>query len=102
MPMPLGRLRATVKERPERRLMSDATTARDLSPRTNRILAGLTDQELEQFSRDGQRIYLEPKAPMIQPNQPITVVDFPLYGLASQLAVLADGSMVEVGPIGSE
>jgi CRP-like cAMP-binding protein len=49
-----------------------------------------------------ERVQLEPKAPMVQANEPITVVDFPLHGVASQLATMQDGTTVEVGPLGRE
>jgi CRP-like cAMP-binding protein len=39
---------------------------------------------------------------MVEANRPITVVDFPLHGVASQLATMQDGTTVEVGPIGRE
>jgi CRP-like cAMP-binding protein len=70
--------------------------------RANRILAGLTDADIEELSSELQRVYLEPKTPMIDANQPIEVVDFPLYGVASQLATMRDGTTVVVGPIGRE
>ena len=68
----------------------------------NRLLAMLTDAEFEAIEGNLQRTDLPPKAPMIQANQAIDVVDFPLYGVASQLATMRDGTVVEVGPIGRE
>jgi hypothetical protein len=65
----------------------DNDTRDGLGPRTNRLLAMLTDAEYDEI-----RDKLEP----------ITVVDFPLYGVASQLATMRDGSVVEVGPVGRE
>jgi CRP-like cAMP-binding protein len=73
-----------------------------ISPRANRLLAALSDDEYEQLSGTLQRDYLEPKSPMIAAHEPITVVDFPLYGVASQLATMQDGTTVEVGPVGRE
>src|SRR3954467_3635907 len=73
-----------------------------VSPRFNRILAALSDEDFEQISRDLDRQYMEIKAPMVQANAPIDVVDFPLHGLASQVATMRDGTTVEVGPIGRE
>lgn len=73
-----------------------------VSPRFNRVLAGLSDEDFELLSGDLDRVLLEMKTPMIRANQPITVVDFPLYGVASQLATMHDGNTVEVGPIGRE
>jgi CRP-like cAMP-binding protein len=73
-----------------------------VSPRANRIIAALSDDDYESMSRDLQRLYLPQKSPMIDANQPITVVDFPLHGLASQVATMQDGTTVEVGPIGRE
>jgi hypothetical protein len=73
-----------------------------VSPRFNRILAALSDKDFERISRDLDREYLEIKAPMVTANAPIEVVDFPLFGLASQVAAMRDGTTVEVGPIGRE
>lgn len=81
--------------------MADATRP-PVSPRYNRILAALTDGEYDRLRPDFDLVYLDMKAPMVQANEPITVVDFPLYGVASQLATMRDGTMVEVGPIGRE
>lgn len=77
-------------------------SGRPVSPRANRIFAALSDDEYEQIAGGVERVYLDAKAPMVRANQPITVVDFPLYGVASQLATMADGTMVEVGLIGRE
>jgi CRP-like cAMP-binding protein len=73
-----------------------------ISPRANRILAGLSDEEYKQLSPELERVYLEAKDAMVTANRPIEVVDFPLYGVASQLAMMKDGTTVEVGPIGRE
>src|SRR5262245_50021973 len=71
-------------------------------PRANRILAVLSDREFEEIEPNLQRLYMEPTAPMVQAHQPISVVDFPLHGVASQIATMRDGTTVEVGPIGRE
>jgi CRP-like cAMP-binding protein len=73
-----------------------------LSARANRLLAMLSDAEFDALAGEFERVLLEPKAPMVQANQPIRVVDFPLYGVASQLATMQDGNTVEVGPVGRE
>jgi CRP-like cAMP-binding protein len=73
-----------------------------ISPRFNRILAALSDEDFERISRDLDRQYMEIKTPMVTANAPIDVVDFPLFGVASQLATMRDGTTVEVGPIGRE
>ena len=73
-----------------------------VSPRFNRILAALSDEDFERISRDLDREYLEIRAPMVTANAPIEIVDFPLYGLASQVATMRDGTTVEVGPLGRE
>ena len=62
----------------------------------------LDDAEFEQLAPSLERMRLEAKTPMIRANEPITVVDFPLHGVASQLATMQDGTTVEVGPIGRE
>jgi hypothetical protein len=73
-----------------------------LPARANRLLAMLTDAEYDAVAGEFERVMLEAKAPMVQADQPIRVVDFPLYGVASQLATMQDGTTVEVGPIGRE
>src|SRR5689334_18680092 len=80
----------------------DNTDPAVVTPRMNRILAAIPDEDFERILPVLKRIYLEQKSPMIQANQPIAVVDFPLYGLASQVATMQDGTTVEVGPIGRE
>lgn len=80
--------------------MQSANT--QISPRYNRLLRALPDDEYAHIELLLERVYLEPKAPMVAPNQPIETVDFVLYGVASQLAVMQDGNSVEVGPIGRE
>jgi CRP-like cAMP-binding protein len=70
--------------------------------RANRLLAMLKDAEYDRLAGDFERVQLEPKAPMVRANEPITVVDFPLHGVASQLATMRDGTTVEVGPVGRE
>ena len=79
-----------------------ADTDHTVPPRANRLLAGLSDEEFEQLRPELQRTFLEPKARMVVANEPITVVDFPLYGVASQIATMKDGTTVEVGPVGRE
>jgi hypothetical protein len=73
-----------------------------VSPRTNRILAMLDEAEYEEILPMLERQDMPMKEPMVAANQPITIVDFPLYGVASQLATMRDGNLVEVGPIGRE
>jgi len=79
--------------------MADQTP---VPPQLNRLLAALTPDEYAQIEPRLERVWLEPKAPMIAANRPIEVVDFVLHGVASQLAMMQDGSSVEVGPIGRE
>jgi hypothetical protein len=75
---------------------------RPVSPRMNRLIGALSDDEYEQIAGGIDRVFLDVKAPMVAANQPITVVDFPLYGVGSQLATMRDGTTVEVGPLGRE
>jgi CRP-like cAMP-binding protein len=70
--------------------------------RANRILAALSDEEFAELEPELKRVYLEVKAPMVAAHEPIQVVDFPLHGVASQIATMSDGTTVEVGPIGRE
>lgn len=73
-----------------------------ISPRMNRLLRALSDDEYGQIEPELKVVRLDVKAPMVEANRPISVVDFPLHGVASQLAVMGDGRIVEVGPIGRE
>src|SRR5262245_50726596 len=73
-----------------------------VSPRANRLLALMDDDEYARFAGDLERVVMEPKQPMVQANRPIEVVDFILHGVGSQLATMWDGTTVEVGPIGRE
>src|SRR5689334_14860552 len=73
-----------------------------ISPRANRILAALSGEDYEIIAGDFERRYLPQRSPMIAANEPIARVDFPLHGLASQVATMLDGTTVEVGPIGRE
>jgi hypothetical protein len=73
-----------------------------ITVRSNRLLAMMTDAEFADMERDLERVELNQKDPMVNANEPIAVVDFPLYGVASQLATMRDGTTVEVGPIGRE
>jgi CRP-like cAMP-binding protein len=83
-------------------MVVDPLTNQDIGPRMNRLLAMLTDAEYDWLGDKLERVELTARVPMVRANQPITAVDFPLYGVASQLATMRDGNVVEVGPVGRE
>jgi CRP-like cAMP-binding protein len=82
--------------------VNNRDVAAELTPRANRLLGGLSEDDYDQIARRLERVYLDVKAPMVHADEPIEIVDFPLYGVASQLATMSDGTTVEVGPIGRE
>jgi CRP-like cAMP-binding protein len=83
-------------------VLADTDTDHRVPPTANRLLGMLSSDEFRDLEADLQRVELQAKAPMIAANEPIVVVDFPLHGVASQLATMQDGTRVEVGPVGRE
>jgi hypothetical protein len=81
--------------------MSDSSRP-PVSPRLNRLIAGLSDDDYALLTPHFDVVYLDQRSRMISANAPIEVVDFPLYGVGSQLATMRDGTTVEVGPVGRE
>jgi CRP-like cAMP-binding protein len=74
----------------------------DNNPRANRLLAALPAAEYERLLPYLESVHMEIKFPLYEPDVPIEYVYFPIAGVASILAVMADGTLVEVGTIGNE
>jgi len=70
--------------------------------RRNRILAGLADSELERLAPQLERCVLEHRQVLIDVNEPIGYVHFPVRGLASLIMGTMNGFTVEVAMVGSE
>jgi CRP-like cAMP-binding protein len=68
----------------------------------NRLLAALPPEDLEALRPHMDEITLELHTPLIEPNEPIEYVIFPLTCLGSLVTVLEDGSTVEAGTVGYE
>lgn len=70
--------------------------------RQNLILAGLTDIELERLAPQLERYPLERRQVLIEINEPIAHVYFPVRGLASLIMGTMNGFTVEVAMVGNE
>jgi CRP-like cAMP-binding protein len=68
----------------------------------NRILAGLPADEQERLRPHLERLHLEHKQVLVEPNRPIEFVYFPEDAMVSVLSMMADGSAVEAATIGRE
>lgn len=66
----------------------------------NLLLARLPDAELAALAADAEIVTLERPRMLVEPNQPIRDVWFPINCLASLVTLLADGSSVESGAVG--
>jgi CRP-like cAMP-binding protein len=90
----------------KRRSPSQSSTVRGtpLGPDgiANRLLAALPAEDYERLSAALDVISLPLKQFLHKPSEPIDYVYFPGGGFCSELAVLADGGMVEVATIGNE
>jgi CRP-like cAMP-binding protein len=72
------------------------------APRTNRLLARMSDNTLQRLRPHLQRVPLEVPQVLYKPLAPIDYVYFPDRGVLSALAIMTDGSAIEVGNIGNE
>ena len=68
----------------------------------NRLLAALPADELAEIEPHLTRVTFRPGALLSDPWQPIAVVVFPEDCVVSQLSVMADGSAIETGTVGSD
>jgi CRP-like cAMP-binding protein len=70
--------------------------------RTNRLLAALPPTEYAALAAHLTVVHPPNGATLYGPGEPIAQVYFPLTGVASVIATMADGAMVEAGTIGRE
>lgn len=68
----------------------------------NRLLTGLTSEELERLHPHLEEVSLSYGQVIILPDEPIEFVYFPLNSLLSLVTVMEDGSTVEASSIGRE
>ena len=71
-------------------------------PILNDILNGITASEFDGFRSDLRRVPLRQKQVLHEPGTPFRYVHFVESGLASVVAVMKDGRMVEVRMVGRE
>jgi CRP-like cAMP-binding protein len=68
----------------------------------NQILAALPKRQLARLAPSLERVTLESKDVLFDPDQPITHVYFPEDCLISIVGIMADGSAVETATVGQE
>ncbi len=68
----------------------------------NHLLQLLPDAERERLLFTMKRVTTEHGDVVFESNQPITHVDFPLYGVISIVVVMEEGGTAEVGTVGNE
>jgi CRP-like cAMP-binding protein len=73
-----------------------------LEPSENLLLAALPPEDYQRLLPNLEVLQMEIKHILYDVNKPIEYVYFPLRGMASMLAVLKDGILVEVGTVGNE
>ena len=71
-------------------------------PPRNRLLAALPSEELEQVRPHLERVYLEQRDVLYDPEIPIDYVYFPETAIISLVSNMSDGGTVEVGTAGCE
>jgi CRP-like cAMP-binding protein len=71
-------------------------------PRGNRLLGALADKELERLRPHLETVSLGLKDVLVEPDEPIEHVYFPINSACSIIATMGDGQEVEVGTIGNE
>ena len=73
-----------------------------IDPGRNPLLAALPPEERELLEPGLEPVELTLKLTLEEPGRPIAHIWFPSHGVASMVAEMADGSMVEVATIGRE
>ncbi|HKG90724.1 MAG TPA: Crp/Fnr family transcriptional regulator [Gemmatimonadaceae bacterium] len=68
----------------------------------NRLLGALPESDLARLARSLERIALEPRAVLFDPDRPIEHVYFPEDCVGSIVGIMADGSAVETATVGRE
>src|SRR5262245_956827 len=76
--------------------------ADDRSAPQSRLLAALPSAVLKDLEPALERVFLEQKRVLYEANQPIEHVYFPQEGMVSILAIMHDGTAVEVATVGNE
>lgn len=71
-------------------------------PTTNRLLAALPQEDYARLAPHLEVVDLAFKELIYRPDEPIRFVYFPLDGVVSLLATMADGAAVEVASVGRE
>jgi CRP-like cAMP-binding protein len=79
-----------------------ATTGRDIDPRANRLLAGLSDDELQRILPALEPVRLPRPTELEGANEDIRFVYFPTSGVASIVAIDESGESVDTAMIGKE
>jgi len=80
--------------------MSTADTGRALG--ANRLLNALLLEERDQLMRQMERVSLDFKQVIYEPNERIQYVYFPINAVISLLVLMEDGRLVEFGSVGKE
>jgi len=80
---------------------ADRSLPKGSAPR-NRILAALPKSQLARLAPSLERVTLEAREILFDPDEPIKHVYFPEDCLASIVGVMADGSAVETATVGQE
>jgi CRP-like cAMP-binding protein len=79
-----------------------ATGGRDIDPRANRLLRGLSDAELERIRPALEPVHLPRPTELEAANEDIRFVYFPTTGIASIVAIDESGESVDTAMIGRE
>jgi CRP-like cAMP-binding protein len=74
----------------------------DTGERDNLLLAAIPLDERERLQRFMQHVELESDDTLIEPDEPIRNIYFPIDLVTSTIQVLSDGSIVETGLMGAE
>jgi CRP-like cAMP-binding protein len=78
------------------------TTGREIDPRANRLLRGLSDAELQRIRPALEPVHLPRPTELEGANEDIRFVYFPTNGVASIVAIDAGGESVDTAMIGKE
>jgi CRP-like cAMP-binding protein len=79
-----------------------ATSGRDIDPRANRLLRGLSDAELQRIRPALETVHLPRPTELEGANEEIRFVYFPITGVASIVAMDESGESVDTAMIGRE
>ena len=71
-------------------------------PMRNRLLGALRGDDLARLTHSLERVALEPRAVLFDPDRPIEYVYFPEDSVASIVGIMADGAAVETATVGRE